>query len=365
MSLGGRLDTLDLSAILQTLAVSHASGRLTVTRLDRHAVLLLRSGRLIYAAGGSAGATLAGRLLERGLVSERDLLAALERQHDGTRYRRLGDVLVEMGFLAQGTLRAVVRQHVEELLGELLEWKDGFFRFEPLPAEAEGAVEVDLGDFVVSEGLAPQELLMRAVTALDRGGTPPAAPGSAPAPALSPPSEPATAPAPAPAAEGTGSYTADFTGEVVLSLLRFASQILTRAVVFSVEGDVARGVGEFGVRESGRFEADVVRETVLSLREPSVVRLAVERRRPYVGPLEPTRPNLRLVERLGGSQPQEAVALPLIAAGEVRLVLYGDNGASGRPIGPLDALEAAVSRAARILERTIAARQRQRLESGP
>jgi len=364
LSFGGRLETLDLSAILQTLAVSRASGRLTLTRLDRHAILMFRSGRVVYAAGGSGGATLAGRLLERGLVSENDLFAALERQHEDVRFHRLGDVLVEMGLLAEGTLRAVVRQHMQDLIGELLSWKAGFFRFEPRPGGDENPVEADRGDFVVSEGLAPQELLMRAVTAIDRGEMPSPAPEAAASAAPPPPPGPEPKPVPTPSAE-TGSYTADFTGEVVLSLLRFAAQILSRAVVFSMEGEIARGVGEFGVRQPGRFEAEIVRDIVVGLREASVIRLAVERRRTYVGPLEPTPANLRLVTRLGGSPPREAVAVPLVAAGEVRLVLYGDNAPSTRPIGPIDALESAAARSARILERTIAARQRAGIESKP
>jgi hypothetical protein len=362
VSFGGRLETLELSAILQTLAVSGASGRLTLTRLDRHAILVFRSGRVVYAAGGSGGTTLAGRLLERGLVGEKDLFAALERQHEDARFLRLGDVLVEMGLLAEGTLRVVVRQHMQELIGELLSWKAGFFRFEPRPVGDEGAFEADRGDFVVTEGLAPQELLMRAVTALDRGEMPPPAPEGPPAAA--PPRLPEPTPAPPPGGE-TGSYTADFTGEAVLSLLRFAAQILSRAVVFSVQGEIARGVGEFGVRQPGRFEAEIVRDTVVGLREASVIRLAVERRRTYVGPLEPTPANLRLVARLGGSPPQQVVAVPLVAGGEVRLVLYGDNAPSARPIGPIDAIEAAAARSARILERTIAARRRGGIESKP
>jgi len=77
----------------------------------------------------------------------------------------------------------------------------------------------------------------------------------------------------------------DFTGEAVLSLLRFASQILSRAVVFAVEGEAARGVGEFGlILPGGRSGAEAVRQTVLSLREPSVLRSAVERGRTYAGP---------------------------------------------------------------------------------
>ena len=347
MSFGGRLETLDLSALLQTLSVGAASGRLTLTRLDKHAVLVLRDGRVVYVSGGQATETLAGRLLREKLVGEKELMAALERQHDGSGFRRLGDVLVETGLLAEGTLQAVVRQRMEDLVGELLAWKSGFFRFEP--AGTTDAVEVDLGDFVLPGGLAPQELLMRAVTALDHGDLsrlPP--PDSPTAPVLAVSQE---------AASPTGSYPVDFTGEAVLSLLRFASQIVGRAVVFAVEGGAARGVGEFGVQlPGGRSGADAVRQTVLSLREPSILRAAVERHKSYAGPLEPTRVNLALVDALGGGQVREAAAMPLVVGGEVLFVLYADNAASGRPLGPLDALESSAARAARIIEKTMAVR---------
>ena len=351
MSFGGTLETLDLSALLQTLAVGVASGRLTLTRLDRHAVLVLRGGRVVYASGGSTGETLAGRLLREKLVGEPDLMTALERQHDGTGFRRLGDVIVEMGLLAQGTLDAIVRQRMEELVSELLAWKSGFFRFEPV-ASVDAKLEVDLGDFVLPGGVPPQELLMRAVAALDRGDL-----SRLPPPQTQPPLPPSAAPGAGPLPSPTGSYAADYVGEAVLSLLRLASQVLARAVVFAVEKDAAHGVGEFGVQlPGGRSGAESVRQTVLTLREPSILRAAVERRRTYAGPLEPTRVNLFLAERLGGAPVREAVAIPLLVRGEVLFVLYGDNAPSGRPLGPLETLESSAARAARIIERTLAAR---------
>jgi hypothetical protein len=353
MSFGGRLETLDLSALLQTLSVGVASGRLTLTRLDRHAVLVLRGGRVVYASGGSAGETLAGRLLQEKLVGETELMTALERQYDGTGFRRLGEVLVEMGLLAEGTLQSVVRRRMEELVGELLAWKSGFFRFEPTGAGRDADVEVDLGDFVLPGGVPPQELLMRAVAALDHADLSRRPPPPQTQPPLPPSAVPEAGLLPSP----TGSYAADYVGEAVLSLLRFASQLLARAVVFSVDGEAAQGVGEFGVRlPGGRSGAEAVRQTVLPLREPSILRAAVERRRSYTGPLEPTRVNLALVERLGGGQVREAVAVPLVVGGEVRFVLYGDNAPSGRPLGPLETLESSAARAARIIEKTLAAR---------
>jgi hypothetical protein len=367
MSFGGRLETLELSTLLQTLGVSSASGRLTLTRLDRHAVLVFRSGRVVYVGGGTSEETLAGRLLRLGLVGQEELMGALELQHDGDRFRRLGDVLADMGILAAGTLATVVRQRMMELVGELLRWNTGFFRFVPAAPDAPGDVEVDLGDFVLPDGIAPLELLMHATAVLEGEDDSNPQEASAPANARSGSRNDEATTAPdaggpgarrGPTLSESGSYTADFSGEVVLLLLRFASQVLNRAVVFVLEGEAARGVGEFGLQIPGHNPADVIGETLISLREPSILRTAVTARRPYVGPLEPTRLNLKLIKRLGGVLPREAVAVPLVVRNDVHLVLYGDNAAEGRSIGPIDALEAAAARASRILERTLAARER-------
>jgi hypothetical protein len=356
VSLSGRLETLDLAGILQTLAVGTASGRLTLTRLDAHAVLVLRRGRIVYAAGAAAPETLAARLLRQGLVGEADVLDALRRQHEGDEPRRLAEVIVEMGLLAGGTLHAVVRAHMQELVAELLAWKSGFFRFEPAADPDAPVPEVDLGDYVLPGGLAPQELLMRAVTALDSGTAPPARrpPGLLAAAGREDPDATIDPRSNRPARAATGSYPVDFTGEAVLSLLRFVSQLLGRAVVFAVDGATARGIGEFGVAPP---PGDGVHETVVSLREPSILRVAIERRRTYAGPLEPTAANVALAERLGGADVATAVAIPLLVRGDVRYVLYGDNAPDARPIGPLDALESAAARTARIIEKTLAARE--------
>ena len=346
MSFGGRLETLDLAALLQTLSVGAANGRLTLTRLDRHAVLVLRSGRVVYVTGGAVADTLVGRLMRQRLVNEKDLVRALDRQHDGTGYRRLGDVLVEMGLLAEGTLHSVVRGRMQEVVSELLGWHTGYFRFEPAHAKGDANVEVDMGDFVLEPGVPAEELLMLAVTALDHGALQDVPPSDTVPPSMK-------AQATTPAASLTGSYAADYTGEAVLSLLRFTAQVLSRAVVFAIENDEASAVGEFGVLPKA---VAAIREAPLSLREPSILKSAVERRRSYTGPLEPTRVNLLLVERLGGGAVHEAVALPLVVLDEVRYVLYADNAPFGRPIGPVDALESAASRAARIVEKTLLAR---------
>jgi len=54
----------------------------------------------------------------------------------------------------------------------------------------------------------------------------------------------------------------------------------------------------------------------------------------------------------------EPVSWAFLVGGEVRFVLYGDNAPSGRPLGPLETLESSAARAARIIEKTLAARSK-------
>jgi hypothetical protein len=53
--------------------------------------------------------------------------------------RRMGALLVELGLVGAGGLRALVRRHHEEVLASLLSWTDGRWRFEPdrLPPRGE------------------------------------------------------------------------------------------------------------------------------------------------------------------------------------------------------------------------------------
>ena len=360
MSLAGRLETLDLAGILQTLAVGTATGRLTLTRLDSHAVLVLRRGRIVYTAGASAPETLAARLLRLGLVGEADMLDALRRQHEGDSPRRLAEVIADMGLLAGGTLQAVVRSYMQELVAELLAWKTGYFRFEPALDPDAPVPEVDLGDFVLPGGLAPQELLMRAATAIDSGTMPP----------MRRPRGLAAAGRPGGAGRARGQPRGGH-GAGADRLLPGRLHGRGGPVAPEVRLAAPHAGGRVRDRRALRPRRRRVRRHAAAgsprrrARDGRVAARAVDRPRrrraapTYVGPLEPTAVNLALAERLGASEVGAAVAIPLVVRGEVRFVLYGDNALDGRPIGPLDALESAAASAARVIEKTLDARDRE------
>jgi hypothetical protein len=342
VNLSGALKDIQLPVMLQTLAVNGSTGRLTLTQRDGQAVLVLREGRIIYAATNSARETFGSILLHRGLITEADLTEALERQHAGPEPRRLGRILIEMGRIEERVLRGVMRHQTEEVISELQRWKTGFFRFDPLPISPEGEVEVDVKDYLVTDGFQPQEVVLG-----PRGAD--VAKSAMPPPA-------SFTPAKGMRAVSLGMLVGEaavpaFTAETTLRLMRQAAQVLKRGILFLVRPEDVRGMGQFGLDLPERFAAQVVRDTVVPLKAPSVFRDVVEGRETWRGALEPTPWNRHLLDRLGGRIPVEAVAMPMVVGGVVRVVLYGDNLPEPRPVGPIDALEYVVAEAALAMER--------------
>jgi hypothetical protein len=71
------------------------------------------------------------------------------------------------------------------------------------------------------------------------------------------------------------------------------------------------------------------------------------------GPVDDAPLSLALLKELGGKTPVDAVALPLVSFGRVRLILYGDNLPDPRPVAGTRALEIFLERAGLMLERSL------------
>jgi CheY-like chemotaxis protein len=142
------------------------------------------------------------------------------------------------------------------------------------------------------------------------------------------------------------------TSEIGLLILRFAAELLNRAVLFVVKDGKAVGLGGFGV-DSGGSEPRGIRGFAIPLTEPSLLESVVRLRAAVKGPLAPSAWNRALLDQLGGADPVDAVALPLISGGRVRVILYGDNLPEQRPAGGTRALELFLARAGLTLEKVL------------
>jgi len=143
------------------------------------------------------------------------------------------------------------------------------------------------------------------------------------------------------------------TSEIGLLILRFAAELLNRAVLFVVKGGKAVGLGGFGVEVAGGPDRKGIRGFAIPLNEPSLLESVVRQRASVQGPLAPCAWNQALLDQLGGEVPADAVALPLVCGGRVRVILYGDNLPEPRPAAGTRVLEFFLSQAGLTLEKAL------------
>jgi hypothetical protein len=335
MSLAGRLEEIELAELLHFLALNTRTGKVTLSRRDAHGLIVVRQGRIVYAASSSIRETFGNILVCRGVVTPEALALALERQHAEADDRRLGDILVETGAITEGQLQDALRQQTGLVVQELCRWRSGYFRFEVTPVASAGDIGVDAEELVVAAGVATDQILLEAMARMDEGGPEPESTFRAIA---------------------SGPRAAALRAEVTLGLLRQASAVVSRGLLLLLRGDEAQGAGQLGLDELPDAD-DLARSVRLPLAEASVVSEAVERREAWRGPIPATPANERLLCLLGGVRPTEAVVVPMVLGEGVGLVFYGDNGRTGKGLGPVEDLGWALLEAGLAMEKDLLERR--------
>lgn len=337
MSLAGRLEEVELPEILHFLSLNSRSGRLTLSRRDARGTIVLRRGRVVYAASSSIREALGSILIARGLVSRDGLASALERQHLAADGRKLGAILVEMRLLGEADLAAALAQQTGLVVQELCRWREGYFRFELTTVAPAGDIGVDAEELVVPGGVATEGLLIEAMT---RGAEEPGEERSA-------------------MEVAARAFTPRLGGEVAAELLQRAAAVVARGLLLVVRGDEAQGAAGFGLGEGS--QDGVARAIRLPLAEPSLVAEAVAHRETRRG-LPPSGAADRLLQALGGPPPSDALAVPLLARETAGLVFYGDNAPTRAPLGDATELEWALLAAVLAMEREALERGLQEFE---
>ena len=143
MAIEGPLRELGIHDVFQLLDLSRKTGALTVTSVlrDNQGTVYFDHGAVVFAAIRSNPHPLGELLLRGGKITEADLARARDAQRTLHSRRKLGELLVESGSLTNRELERQVRFQVEEVVFELMSWREGFFSFEEqevsdAPAEA-------------------------------------------------------------------------------------------------------------------------------------------------------------------------------------------------------------------------------------
>jgi hypothetical protein len=135
MPIEGPLRELGIHDVFQLLDLSRKTGTLHVASelRDNEGNVYFDAGKIIYATIRSNPHPLGAMLVKSGKVADADLQAALAVQAQRKDGRRFGEVLVEMGAITPRELERYVRLQIEEVVFELMSWREGFFSFSERP----------------------------------------------------------------------------------------------------------------------------------------------------------------------------------------------------------------------------------------
>jgi hypothetical protein len=131
MAIEGPLRELGIHDVFQLLDLSRKTGVLRVTSELRHnaGTIYFDGGGVIYAEIRSNPHPLGGLLLRSGKITDADLERARDMQARQGDPRRLGEILVAIGAVTPRELQRQVRFQVEEVVFEVMGWREGYFSF--------------------------------------------------------------------------------------------------------------------------------------------------------------------------------------------------------------------------------------------
>ncbi|HSK47572.1 MAG TPA: DUF4388 domain-containing protein [Coriobacteriia bacterium] len=144
VALEGNLKDFSLSDMFRLLQSGSKSGVLHVVGTDGEGAVCFSEGKIFYASVNRAIEPAAKRLSHSGIISEKQLRQAqglMKIQKKDRAGRKLGQILVDEGYLDIAVLEDFVREQASDALFDLLRWHEGTLRFE----SEETCAEADLG----------------------------------------------------------------------------------------------------------------------------------------------------------------------------------------------------------------------------
>ena len=392
MSLVGRLEDLALSDIFQIISLSKKTGTLVLKSKAGAAVVVFKNGQIIQAATNNLRDTLGNILISKGVITEADLGRSLLIQKQLKNSKRLGQILVESGAISHDTLEGTIREQIEDMVYSLLAWEDGFFNFELGEVQPSDKIEVVTQEFLLKAGISPEYLLMESARVLDEKkrdsgssnkkqegqaeeedsrqkavseftdflqeqGLAPQRPSGEEMAVIERSREMSTLKA---MFEELRFPTA--TAEITLLILRYASEVVNRAVLFMVTREEVRGLGQFGMEHKDGSPDQKVRLIKVPVGETSIFSDAVKDKRSITGRFSDSAWDQYLIKELGGKEPVEFFLVPLVSNGKVAALLYGDNLPDDRGVPNIAGLEIFVYQAGLAMEKALLERRVQELE---
>ena len=373
MSLVGRLEDIALSDIFQILSIGRKTGTLVLKGSRGNALIVFKNGLVVRAETDDIDRTLDEDLLSTGIIKHTifHLASGVKKKLPA---KSIPEILYEFGSINKDALEKITRKRIEKVVCQLLFWQDGDFQFELDDIDPKGKVEIPDHGWELSKGMSPEYLLVEGARVHDE---------SSQTRLVS--TEELTdfkreevewegeweVQPPQVERKDISSLRAltqelrfpNSASEITLLILRFASDIFQRGILFMVGDREIVGLGQFGLDIEKPDEK--IREIILLFEESNFLNKIIMGKRPYKGSIEKDRVTEELINEIDGGWPGEAALFPLIAEGRVVALLYCDNLTTGEKIIETEGLEIFIDQAGLALEKSLLQRRIQEMENKP
>jgi len=350
MSVDGYLDDLGICDILQLLSLSKKTGTLYLESGSCRGCVSFQRGQVIRATSSDIPQELGQLLKGFRLITEEQLEEALLYQQRLEQYRPLGEVVSSLYKIPVASIEQVVAKQIEQVILSFVSWTEGRFSFAIEETASYGSAKLNPLDLMLERGLSPRRLALKGQKTISHADFDEASLDRELAEIDEQHSHKGLDLLRGMLAE---LEHPDLGGGVILLILRYASEIMNRAVIFDVRGDFVVGIGQFGVRgRNGQSADEMVRHMKLKVETGSVFGRVLKTRTPYLGGLGETAAENDLERILGGCPPQIFLG-PLLSEGRVVAMLYGEPATEGVASAKLDAFKVFLGQAGLAIEQVL------------
>ncbi|MCE5190525.1 MAG: DUF4388 domain-containing protein [Actinomycetia bacterium] len=133
MALEGNLKDFSLADMFRLLASGRKTGTLYLEHPDAQGKVCFKKGRVFFASSNWHRESLGRRIVKASVISEKQLRQALGLQKIQKKEkadRRLGQILVDEGYLDAKVLETFIQEQINDTLFDLFRWEEGQLRFE-------------------------------------------------------------------------------------------------------------------------------------------------------------------------------------------------------------------------------------------
>jgi hypothetical protein len=369
MSLVGRLEDIALSDIFQILSIGGKTGTLILRGSRGNALIVFKKGLVVRAETDDLDRTLSEDLLNEGLIKETIFHLASEVKKK-LLAKSIPEILFEFGSVNKETLEKITRKRIEKVVYQLLVWQDGDFQFELDDTDPKGKVDIPDVGWELSKGMSPEYLLVEGARIHDESSQTKlvSTKERTEFDRVEEEWEKAWEVQAPPERKDISSLKAltqelrfpNSASEITLLILRFASDIFQRGILFMVGDTEIVGLGQFGLDIDRPDEK--IREIILLIEESPFFSKIVMEKRPYKGIIEKDKGTVEMMSEIGEGWPDEIALFPIIADERVVALLYCDNLTTGEKISETEGLEIFIDQAGLALEKSLLEKRLQEME---